>query len=390
MEGPTPVSALIHAATMVTAGVYMVVRSNVLYDNAPLAAGTVAIIGGVTLFMAATIATVQVDIKRVLAWSTVSQIGYMMLGAGLGLYGAAMFHLMSHAFFKALLFLSVGIVIHALLGEQSMNKMGGLKRYLPVPYMGVLVGCFAISGIPPFSGFFSKDEILALAVDSGTLGLIVGILGILGAGLTAFYMFRLLFRSFWGPDPEGGYDPAPHPSRWIMTTPVVILALLAFFGGWIQVPDGWALVDDWLEPVLFEPEKTETSVAAEVLSSVASLVLVAIAIGVAYWLFAKGPARRRRYADKLTRTREVLHEGYYFDTVYDTVFVDGGRKLGDALTQFERHGIRGSMLAVGRAARDAGRAFAATETGLVRTYVFAMIAGLAIVGFIFLLVVLAA
>ena len=162
--------------------------------------------------MAATIAFVQEDIKRVLAWSTVSQIGYMIMAAGLGLYGSSMFHLLTHAFFKALLFLGVGIVIHALAGQQSLDRMGGLRRLLPLANVGVLVGCLAIAGIPPFSGFFSKDEIIAGALDAGDLGVVLGIVGILGAGLTAFYMFRLYFRAFWGPAPEGGYDVAhPHP-----------------------------------------------------------------------------------------------------------------------------------------------------------------------------------
>ena len=170
MEGPTPVSALIHAATMVTAGVYMIVRTNVLYELAPYAGDLVAIVGAATLLMAATIALVQEDIKRVLAWSTVSQIGYMIMAAGLGIYGPSMFHFLTHAFFKALLFLAVGIAIHALVGEQSLDRMGGLRRHLPFTNLAVLVGCLSISGIPPFSGFFSKDEILSTAMDAGALG----------------------------------------------------------------------------------------------------------------------------------------------------------------------------------------------------------------------------
>ncbi len=252
MEGPTPVSALIHAATMVTAGVYMIVRCNVLYELAPYAGDIVAVVGALTLFVAATIAFVQEDIKRVLAWSTVSQIGYMIMAAGLGLYGSSMFHLLTHAFFKALLFLGVGVVIHALADQQSLNRMGGLRRLLPVANVGVLVGCLAIAGIPPFSGFFSKDEIIAGALDSGDLGVVLGIVGILGAGLTAFYMFRLYFRAFWGAGARGRLRRRPPAPAGVgdEPCPVIVLAIGATFIGWLQVPGGWQLVDDWLEPAL--------------------------------------------------------------------------------------------------------------------------------------------
>ena len=268
MEGPTPVSALIHAATMVTAGVYMIVRCNVLYELAPYAGDIVAVVGALTLFVAATIAFVQEDIKRVLAWSTVSQIGYMIMAAGLGLYGSSMFHLLTHAFFKALLFLSVGVVIHALADQQSLNRMGGLRRLMPVANLGVLVGCLAIVGIPPFSGFFSKDEIIAGALEAGDLGVVLGIVGIAGAGLTAFYMFRLYFRAFWGPPPEGGYDvPHPHPPGWTMVVPIYVLAVGATFIGWLQVPGGWQLVDDWLEPAMTAAPDIEVSATAEMIAS---------------------------------------------------------------------------------------------------------------------------
>src|SRR5262245_6471275 len=255
MEGPTPVSALIPAATMVTAGVYLVCRTHVLYQLAPHAADTVAVVGCVTLFLAATIAIAQVDIKRVLAWSTVSQIGYMIMAAGLGAYSAAMFHFLTHAFFKALLFLSAGIVIHALADDQSLDRYGGLRRPLRFAYLTFGIGCLAIAGVPGFSGFFSKDDILATSFEAGALGKACWTIGTIAAGITAFYMFRALFRAFWGSEPAAGWPARPHPSGWSMNLPVALLAVGATVIGWIQVPGGWTLVSDWLEPVLASPLK---------------------------------------------------------------------------------------------------------------------------------------
>jgi NADH-quinone oxidoreductase subunit L len=387
MEGPTPVSALIHAATMVTAGVYLIVRCNVLYELAPYAADTVAVVGALTLFVAATIAFVQEDIKRVLAWSTVSQIGYMIMAAGLGLYGSSMFHLLTHAFFKALLFLAVGIVIHALAGQQSLNRMGGLRPLLPLAHAGVLVGCLAIAGIPPFSGFFSKDEIIAGALDAGDLGVVLGIVGILGAGLTAFYMFRLYFRTFWGAAPEGGYDvPHPHPSGWAMRASVVVLAIGATFVGWLQVPGGWHLVDDWLEPALIAAPDIEVTAASEAIASVASVALCLAAIALAWWVFVADPGRRARLADTAPATRQLLTDQYRFDEVYEEAVVQPGRDLGDFLTvDVERYGVQGAMEGVARSLVDAGRGLRAVQSGLVRAYAFAMIAGAAVIGVIFVL-----
>ncbi len=249
MEGPTPVSALIHAATMVTAGVYMVVRCNVLFELAPLVMLTVAFIGGTTALMAATIGMTQYDIKRVLAYSTVSQIGYMFLACGVGAYTAAIFHLVTHAFFKACLFLGSGSVIHGIHGEQDMRKMGGLKKQLPITYMTFLISTFAIAGIFPLSGFFSKDEILYHALMDGNI--ILWGMGATGALLTAFYMFRLVFMTFWG---ESRVDPDvhPHESPKVMTMPLMILAGLATVGGLLGIPlvHGWHALHNWLEPVL--------------------------------------------------------------------------------------------------------------------------------------------
>src|SRR6202012_5195862 len=268
MEGPTPVSALIHAATMVTAGVYMVARCHVLFDRSPFALSVVAIIGCATALLAATIGTVQHDIKRVLAYSTVSQLGYMFLGCGVAAYSAGIFHLMTHAFFKALLFLAAGSVIHALSGEQDMRNMGGLRKRIPITFWTMTAGVFAIAGIPPLAGFFSKDEILYQAfLEGGALGYTLWFVGLVTAGLTSFYMFRLWFKTFFGapryaehgheldvhaahgaaiharhdtklvleaePEPaHGGHAHGVHESPWVMTLPLIILAILATIGGW--------------------------------------------------------------------------------------------------------------------------------------------------------------
>ena len=388
MEGPTPVSALIHAATMVTAGVYMIVRCNVLYELAPIAGDIVAVTGAATLLMAATIALVQEDIKRVLAWSTVSQIGYMIMGAGLGAYDSSMFHFLTHAFFKALLFLAVGIAIHALAGEQSLDRMGGLRRHLRLTHAAVLVGCLAIAGIPPFSGFFSKDEILATALEAGSLGVVLGIAGLIGSGLTAFYMFRLLFRAFWGPEPEGGYAHAPHNPGWAMSAPVAMLAVLATVGGLIQVPGAWHLLRDWLEPTLLADPGLEATSGGEIIVVIVSETLAVLAIALAYWLFVADPERRLRLAGKAPAARALLTDQYRFDEVFEEALVQPGRDVGDVLTgRVERYGVQGPIEATVRSLLDAARGLAAAQTGLVRSYAFAMIAGVVALGVIFSLAI---
>jgi NADH-quinone oxidoreductase subunit L len=387
MEGPTPVSALIHAATMVTAGVYLIVRCNVLYELAPSAADTVAVVGALTLFIAASIAFVQEDIKRVLAWSTVSQIGYMIMGAGLGAYSASMFHLLTHAFFKALLFLGAGIVIHALAGQQGIDRMGGLRRPLRFAYGAMLVGCLAIAGVPPLSGFFSKDEILDDAFAAGNLGVVLGIVGLIGAGMTAFYMFRLLFRTFWGPKPAGGWDVEhPHPSGWAMSAPVGILAVLAAVGGLIQIPGAWDPITTWLEPAIPAAPDLDPSTTTEVLVGVISTLLALTGIALAYWVFVADPARRLRLSGKAPATRELLLDQYRFDEVYEETLVQPGRDVGDTLARdVERFGIQGSVLAVVRGLIEGGEGLRVLQSGLVRAYAFAMVAGAAVVGLIFIL-----
>ncbi len=276
MEGPTPVSALIHAATMVTAGIYLVVRSHVLFDRAPVALAVVAIIGAATAFFAATIGIVQTDIKRVLAYSTISQLGYMFMACGAAAYSAAIFHLLTHAFFKALLFLAAGSVIHAVSGEQDMRLMGGLRKYTPITCWTMFVGVLAISGIPPFAGFFSKDEILAEVFRSRqlgpTLGHLLWFVGFVTAFMTAFYMFRLWYltfsRSYRGNEQAAAHSHEssataeetathhhphhPHESPWLMLTPLVLLAVLSLVGGWVGVPavlHGHDEIGHFLSPV---------------------------------------------------------------------------------------------------------------------------------------------
>ncbi|MEQ9093677.1 MAG: NADH-quinone oxidoreductase subunit L [Miltoncostaeaceae bacterium] len=389
MEGPTPVSALIHAATMVTAGVYMIVRSNVLYELAPYASDAVAIVGALTLLMASTIAFVQEDIKRILAWSTVSQIGYMIMAAGLGAYSAGMFHFLTHAFFKALLFLGAGIVIHALADQQSIDRMGGLKKHLRVAYLTMAVGCLAIAAIPPFSGFFSKDEIIAYSFAAGDLGVVLGIVGLVAGGLTAFYMFRLFFRVFHGPEPEGGYDVEhPHAPGPAMTIPVVVLAALAAVAGFLQVPEAWHPLEDWLAPAITAAPDLHPSGAQILISMIGGTALALAAIWFAHWMYVADPGRRLRMAGTLAGYRRLLHDQYRFDHAFEAAAVQPGRDLGDGLmATVERGGAQGIPTGVARAAILAGRGLRLAQTGLVRTYALAMVAGVAILGVIAILVV---
>src|SRR3954452_8741972 len=288
MAGPTPVSALIHAATMVTAGVYMVVRSNAIYQLAPGASLFVAIIGAVTAIFAASIGIAQTDIKKVLAYSTVSQLGYMFLAAGLGAYSAALFHVMTHAFFKALLFLGSGSVIHAMGGEQDMTKMGGLRKYLPSTFRTYVIGALAIAGVPGLAGFFSKDEILHAAAGSGHW--VLWAVGLLTAGLTAFYMFRSVYLTFYGKF-RGTHEQEHHlhESPPVMTIPLWILAAGAVVAGFVGVPKALGGINrfhHWLEPVLFHPAEHEVSTGMEL-----ALIAIAVIVAVAGILLA-----RRLYA----------------------------------------------------------------------------------------------
>jgi NADH-quinone oxidoreductase subunit L len=334
MEGPTPVSALIHAATMVTAGVYVVARCSVLFVHAPTAMTVVAVIGGLTAFYAATIGLVQTDIKRVLAYSTVSQLGYMFLACGVGAFAAGIFHLFTHAFFKALLFLAAGSVIHALGGEQDLRKMGGVWRKIPWTYATMLAGTLAIAGAPLFSGFFSKDVILWEAYSSPYGSKTLWALGLGGTLLTAFYMFRLIFLAFHGAPRYDEHHVHVHESPWSMRGPLVVLALLSIGGGWMAAPILWGGHDHFEKYVspafaVANALKEEAARATEALYTHAlELQLMGLAIGVAlagfvvaWWFYIRRPQTPERLAENFHRPYKVLLNKYYVDELYDALVV---------------------------------------------------------------------
>jgi NADH-quinone oxidoreductase subunit L len=321
MEGPTPVSALIHAATMVTAGVYVVARSHLLYMHAPTAMYVVAVVGCATAFFAATIGLVQSDIKRVLAYSTVSQLGYMFLACGVGAFGAGIFHLMTHAFFKALLFLSAGSVIHAMGGEQDMWHMGGLRSKITATYWCMLFGTIAIAGFPPFAAFFSKDAILFSAYNYENNGKILYAIGLLAAVLTSFYMFRLIWLTFYG---EKRYDERQvhvHESPKNMTIPLVILAFLSLTGGWFALPalfGGKDYFAEFLSPIFGSGEVAggESTQSLEHTLSVVAVLAATAGLLVAWRMYAKGAQR-----PKLEGAYKILYNKYYVDELYRAAVV---------------------------------------------------------------------
>jgi NADH-quinone oxidoreductase subunit L len=349
MEGPTPVSALIHAATMVTAGVYMVVRMNAIYQLAPIAMDVVAIVGAATAIFAASMALVQNDIKKVLAYSTISQLGYMFLALGVGAFAAGIFHLMTHAFFKALLFLGAGSVIHAMSGEQDIRKMGGLDKKIKYTYNTMLIATLAIAGIFPFAGFFSKDEILGRAFDRFFL---LWIVGFITAGLTAFYMFRLLFLTFFGYcRAEEHVEKHIHESPWPMTVPLMILAGFSVIGGWIGWPEaigGENRFEKFLDPILkgVLPETGEVNIAHHALAKEISLMLASLTIAaggivLAYQLYCAKRMAPELVAKKWPRLYQLLLHKYYVDEIYDAAIVDRTKDLGTLLGRFDANVIDG-------------------------------------------------
>jgi NADH-quinone oxidoreductase subunit L len=385
MEGPTPVSALIHAATMVTAGVYLIVRTHPIFEQAPKIENLAAGLGAATLLMAGLIALVQTDVKRVIAYSTMSQIGYMFVGAGLGAYANGMFHLMTHAFFKALLFMAAGIVIHALAGEQDIRNMGGLRELMPFTRWCFLVGSLALVGVFPFAGFFSKDSILAAAMDHGWYGYVLWVAGLAGTLLTGLYTFRMYFVVFGGQrsayvrehfHQEHGEGP------FSMTSTVAILAGLAFVGGWIEFAPFWHPVTNWLEPVarpLVEPASW-----MEWTSSAIALVLGLAGIGIA-WVFYG--ARRPRPVPRLAPVERALAHKLYFDEAYDLVFYRPAARLALLLGKLvERPLIAGSGRELAAGSVDVGRGFSRLQTGLVRTYALAIASSLAVIAIVFVAV----
>ena len=350
MEGPTPVSALIHAATMVTAGVYMVARSNALYVLAPSALLVVAVIGALTALWAASIGLVQNDIKRVLAYSTISQLGYMFLACGVGAFTAGIFHLTTHAFFKALLFLGSGSVIHAMSGEQDMRKMGGLKDKIPTTYWTIGLATLAIAGIPPLAGFVSKDEILWYSFAGPWSNKALWVIGVLTAGLTAFYMFRLLFMTFWG---ERRYSDEVehhlHESPASMLTPLRVLAVLSVIGGfmgWPAVLGGVNRFERFLAPVFENPKVPELHHYAHSVEyglMAFSVGVAALGIYLAYRFYVKNPELPERLADSLRTAHTVLLNKYYVDELYDALFVNRTKNLGNGFSAFDRTVVDGGV-----------------------------------------------
>ncbi|HTS11362.1 MAG TPA: NADH-quinone oxidoreductase subunit L [Candidatus Limnocylindrales bacterium] len=342
MEGPTPVSALIHAATMVTAGVYMVARMHPLFSRAPLAMFVVAAVGAITAFYAATIGILQTDIKKVLAYSTVSQLGYMFLGCGVGAYAAGIFHLMTHAFFKGLLFLAAGSVIHAMSGEQDMRKMGGLRKKIPITYWTMFAATLAIAGIPGFSGFFSKDEILEAARGGPQANFWLWLLGVTGAGITSFYMFRLVFLTFFG---KARYDEKKvhvHESPRSMTIPLIILAICAVAGGWFAAPHligGTDYFNSFLRPVFASYEAPSVLASQESLAGAARevaggpwmellhaltgwpVIVALFGLLLAWWFYIRKPDAAKRAKQNMGGLYTLVFNKYYVDEIYAALII---------------------------------------------------------------------
>jgi NADH-quinone oxidoreductase subunit L len=387
MEGPTPVSALIHAATMVTAGVYLIARTHPIFEQARTVELVAAGLGALTLLVAGLIALVQTDIKRVIAYSTMSQIGYMFLGAGLGAYANGMFHLMTHAFFKALLFMAAGIAIHALSGEQDIRKMRGIGQLMPWTRWAFLAGSLALVGLPPFSGFFSKDSIIAAALHAHWYGVIFWVVALIGTFLTGLYTFRLYFIVFPG-------DPIPFVREHYhahhgkegprtMLVPVGILAVLAVIGGWIQFAPIWTPVTSWLEPVARTLAVAEPTSWEEGLSSALAVALGLGGIAVAYLVYGTG----RLAVPRLPALQRALEHKLYFDEAYDLAFYKPAAALATALRRgFEEPVVLAAGTDIGETAFDAGRLVRRLQTGLLRTYVLFLGTGMAVVAIVFLVV----
>ena len=379
MAGPTPVSALIHAATMVTAGIYMIARSNLLYTLSPVTMTVVAIVGLATALLAATIALKQNDIKKVLAYSTVSQLGYMFLGLGVGAYTGAVFHVMTHAFFKALLFLGAGSVIHAMGGEQDMRKMGGLRQYMSVTHATFLVGCIAIAGIPPFSGFFSKDEILAAAYGKSPVYYVIGVFTAL---LTAFYMFRLYATTFRGSF-RGSHEQEHHlhESPSAITIPLIVLALLAAGAGFLGIPEVFAPNAHWLEHFLepvFAASAGVPGAGAPAMSAGTEwgLMGVSVALALVGTIYAWGRFSRRPELEEATGFGKVLANKWYVDEFYNALIVRPLDLLAQFFVFFDKYVIDWIVNGVGRLVQYGSRQIRLMQSGQVGGYVLLMVVGI--------------
>jgi NADH-quinone oxidoreductase subunit L len=389
MEGPTPVSALIHAATMVTAGVYLVARAHVLFEPSHVAGAVVTGIGAATAVYAATMALTEDDIKRVLAYSTISQLGYMFIGVGLGTlyrspeaYTTGLFHLVTHAFFKALLFLAAGSVMHAMHDITDMKQMGGLLKRLPVTGTVFIIGGLALSGIPPFAGYFSKDAILGEAWINGNYA--AWGLGILGALLTAFYVGRQIFLTFFG---ESRVPSAihPHEAPRSMTIPLVALAGLATVGGFLGIGDKGSILNRWLEPV-FPARAVALTPKAGIGLTVLAVAMGLLGLGLAYsfYLAPGATERRQRVTTPLAPVRELLKHKYYVDELYGAVIVAPALALANAAAAFDSHVIDGAVMGVGRLIGGGSQVLRRIQSGLVRRYVMTMLGGIVLVVAIFL------
>ena len=407
MEGPTPVSALIHAATMVTAGVYMVARSSAIFERAPMAMTVVAIVGTLTALFAATIGIAQTDIKKVLAYSTVSQLGYMFMACGVGAFSAGIFHLMTHAFFKGLLFLAAGSVIHGIGGEQDMRKMGGLRQYMPWTFATMTIATFTIAGFPPLAAFFSKDEILWKAYSSPYGSWVYWLLGVTTAFITSFYMFRLWFLTFFGdyrgavvheghdssqagaPAPHGhGHGHGePHESPWVMLSPLVILAILSFVGGWVGIGGRF---EHFLAPVFQTGASAELAhetageaagQGTETLLTLISVVAAILGLLLAWTLYLRRPQLPARIAASLGRFYQAVANKYYVDELYAVLFV---KPLVDGSTEILWHGVdQGAIDATvnnsATAARHVSDNVRHMQSGNLRSYAGWVAAGAAVV-----------
>jgi NADH-quinone oxidoreductase subunit L len=391
MEGPTPVSALIHAATMVTAGVYMVARMNPLFSRAPFAMFIVAMIGALTAFFAATIGLVQTDIKKVLAYSTVSQLGYMFLGLGVGAYASGVFHLMTHAFFKGLLFLAAGSVIHAMGGDQEMPHMGGLRTKIPITFWCMFIATLAIAGIPGFAGFFSKDEILEAAEHSN---LWFYWLGLLGAGFTSFYMFRLIFLTFFGEPRYDEHKVHVHESPYNMTVPLICLAILSTVGGWVAAPHlvgGTEYFDKFLSPVfaayapapgdtvtrvlnpeLLPPDYTAPSAGMDLLHALTGMPVIIALLGLllAWWFYIKSPETPKKLAQSVRGLYTLVLHKYYIDELYNAVIVQPLLWISTNVLWhvIDEGAIDGTVNGIGRGMRESGAHVRQIQSGNARSY----------------------
>jgi NADH-quinone oxidoreductase subunit L len=409
MEGPTPVSALIHAATMVTAGVYLIARMHPLFEQAPAAADVGAIVGCLTLVIAATIALVVTDLKRVIAYSTMSQIGYMIMGVSIAAYTSGLFHLMTHAFFKALLFMAAGSVIAAMAGEQNMDRMGGFRRAMPFTFVTFSIGALALAGVFPFAGLFSKDEILAHALHRGGGYAILGVVGYVGSFLTAFYAGRMVFRTFFGePAPEaeqliGGelahgehQNPAtgeeedtdvgfPGPDHHIaerepaMKAAMAPLALLAIVAGALQIPGVSRAIETFLDPTFADSRfvNDTPTTGTEWVGLVVGTVVGIAGIALAYFLYERRAGSTLRLRDRFKPLHDFLFNKWYFDELYDAVFVNPGRAFGSfGRTVIESAIVQGVF--VGGASRLVGTGSAiarAVQSGYLRAYATLLVLG---------------